>query len=74
MYYSLGLTAKEEAKIRHEINNLFFSKYEGLELIAHRSVGLDNRYYIYILENRGFDNYRILAKYENLDDEGDDQL
>ncbi len=69
MNYIYSITSKEETKIRHEINSLYFPKYEGLELIAHRSVGLDNRYYIYILENRGFDCYKFIVKYENLDDE-----
>ena len=59
----------EREKIRHEVNNLFFAKYEGLFYIAHRSVGVDDGYYIYLLENHGFDDYVFLARYDNLDDE-----
>ena len=67
-----NIPEKECEKIRHEVNDLYFSKYYGLLYIAHRSVGLDNRYYIYLLENLGFDDYRFLARYINLDDEDDE--
>ena len=59
----------EREKIRHEVNDLYFSKYDGLYYIAHRSVGLDHGYYIYLIENHGFDDYVFLMRYENLDDE-----
>ena len=36
---------------------------------TYRSVGLDNGYYIYLLENHGFDDYLFLMRYDNLDDE-----
>ncbi len=60
---------KEREKVRHEVNNLYYSKYYGLLYIAHRSLGLDSGYYIYLIENHGFDDYRFLARYVNLDDE-----
>lgn len=63
---------KEREKVRHEVNNLYYSRYHGLFFIAHKSVGLDDRYYIYLLENYGFDDYCFLARYENLDDEDDE--
>ena len=69
MYNDIKVSDNELSKITHEINNLYYSKFEGLRFIAHRSVGLDNRYYIYILENNGFDNYRLITRYLNLDDE-----
>lgn len=67
-----SIPEKERGKVRHEVNNLYFSKYYGLLYIAHRSVGLDNKYYIYLLENYGFDDYCFLARYQNLDDEDDE--
>ena len=69
MYNDIKVSDNELSKITHEINNLYYSKFEGLRFIAHSSVGLDNRYYIYILENNGFDNYRLITRYLNLDDE-----
>ena len=65
------IPVKEREKIRHEVNDIYFPKYEGLSYIAHRSIGLDYRYYIYLLENHGFDDYDFLMRYDNLDDGGD---
>lgn len=59
----------EQEKIRHEVNNLYYPKYDGLFYIAHRSIGLDDGYYIYLIENHGFDNYVFLKRFDNLDDE-----
>ena len=56
-------------KVRHEVNDLYYPKYDGLFYIAHRSVGLDYGYYIYLIENHGFDDYVFLQRYDNLDDE-----
>ncbi len=64
-----SIPEKEREKVRHEVNSLYYSRYYGLFYIAHRSVGFDNRYYIYLLENFGFDDYCFLARYQNLDDE-----
>ena len=52
-----------------EVGRVLHPKYDGLLYIAHRSVGLDNGYYIYLLENHGFDDYLFLMRYDNLDDE-----
>ena len=60
---------KEREKIRHEVNSLYYPKYNGLLYIAHQSVGLDNNYYIYLIKNLGFDNYIFLERYFNLDSE-----
>lgn len=67
-YYEYWMSAipwQEEEKIRHEINTNY-SRYEGLKIIAHPSVGLDNEYYIYYAENYGFDDYLIFARVPNL--------
>ena len=55
----------EIEKIRHEINTNYI-KYKGLRVIAHPSVGLDNIYYIYYVENFGFDNFNLLGRAQNL--------
>lgn len=59
------LSKKEYAKIIHEVNTLYYDSYKDKKIFAHYSVGLDNRYYVYYFENRGFDNYVLLDKYEH---------
>ena len=59
---------KEREKIRHEINTCY-SKYWGLPIIAHRSLGIDDRYYIYYVENHGFDEYCIFLRVDDMDEE-----
>jgi len=55
----------EKEKIRHEVNT-FYSKYKGKSIIAHPSVGMDNKYYIYYILNKGFDDYLLLTRSSNL--------
>ena len=57
------LTKEEYAKIVSEINTNY-KKYEGKGIFVHRSVGPDNKYYLYFFENRGFDDYIFLDKFE----------
>ena len=57
---------KEKEKIRHEINT-YYSKYSDKLIIWHRSIGLDNCYYIYIVENYGFDQYRMIARIPDME-------
>ena len=66
-----SIPPKEISKICHEINYYYHSKYEGLPIIAHRSIGLDNCYYIYYCENHGFGEYNIFMRLEDLDEEDD---
>jgi hypothetical protein len=61
--YTCALTKEEYAKIVSEINTNY-KKYEGRGIFVHRSVGPDNRYYLYFFENRGFDDYIFLDKFE----------
>ena len=61
-----GIPKPEQEKIRHEINT-YFKKYNGLKIIAHRSVGIDDCYYVYYVENHGFDDYVFLWKLPNSD-------
>ena len=67
-YLEADIPWKEKEKIRHEINNVY-ARYDGLSVIAHRSVGLDNHYYIYYVENHGFDDYNIFMRVEDIDEE-----
>ena len=66
-YYNVdGVPWLEWEKIRHEINSNY-SKYKGLRIIAHSSVGIDDNYYIYYVENHGFDDYSLIIRVPNLD-------
>ena len=62
---------KEMNKIYHEINYYYHIKYSGLPLITHRSIGLDDHYYVYYCENHGFGEYNIFMRVEDLDVEDD---
>ena len=57
---------QEKEKIRHEVNTLYH-KYRRMEVIIHRSVGCDNEYYVYYIENLGFDDYVFIARLRNRD-------
>ena len=59
---------QEQEKIRHEVNT-FYQKYKRKSRIWHRSVGLDDRYYIYIVENFGFDDYQMIARIPDWEEE-----
>ncbi|MBO6205586.1 MAG: hypothetical protein J6O73_01485 [Lachnospiraceae bacterium] len=58
----------EQEKIRHEINTFYF-KYKSKSRIWHRSVGLDDKYYIYIVDNFGFDDYQMIARIPDWEEE-----
>ena len=53
-------------KIRHEVNTLY-SKYKDKALIIHKSIGVDDCYYNYYIENYGYDDIRIVARIPNND-------
>ena len=61
---SLPMTAKEKAKVSHDINNLYHSRYEGKRscFIRTRSNETDSPTYLYRFRNHGFDNYDIYMK------------
>lgn len=67
-YDEANLPWEEKEKIRHEINT-YYSKYSGLSIIAHKSLGIDNHYYIYYVENHGFDDFRIFYRLDDLEEE-----
>ncbi len=68
IYPEADISWKEKEKIRHEIDTLY-NKYDGLPLIAHRSIGFDGNYYIYYVENLGYDELNIFMRVEDLDEE-----
>ena len=57
------LDSKEYAKIISEINTNY-DLYRNESFAIHFSVGLDDKYYIYYFENRGFNDYNIVEKFE----------
>ena len=56
------LSPKEYSKIIHEINSLYYAKYQGSLFCMHRSLDLHGRYCIYFFENHGYNNYNIYEK------------
>lgn len=61
---SLPMTEKEIAKVGHDINNVFHTKYKGKRscYIKTRSNEPDSPVYVYRFRNHGFDNYEIYMK------------
>ena len=57
------LDAREYAKIMSEINTKY-SMYEGKRICVHLSYGIDNRAYVYVFENRGYDDYIFISRDE----------
>ncbi len=66
---SLPISEKERAKVGHDINNLYHSRYKGKRscFIRTRSNETDSPTYLYRFRNHGFDNYDIYMK-ESEDD------
>lgn len=62
--HSLPMTAKEKAKVTHDINNVYHAKYKGKRVCAirTRSNEQDSPTYYYRFMNHGFDNYDIFMK------------
>lgn len=63
---SLPMTAKEKAKVTHDINNLYHAKYKGECncFIRTSSNKPDSPSYYYRFKNNGFNNYDIYFKGE----------
>ena len=61
---SLPMTAKEKAKVAHDINNVYHAKYKGKSscYIRTHSNESDSPAYVYRFRNHGFDNYEIYMK------------
>jgi hypothetical protein len=61
------MTAKEKAKVGHDINNVYHAKYQGKSIcmISTRSDEPDSPVYNYRFKNYGFDNYDIYYKGKN---------
>ncbi len=63
---SLPMTAKEKAKVTHDINNVYHAKYKGKRVCAIRTSSNepDSPTYYYRFRNHGFDDYDIFLKME----------
>ena len=63
---SLPMTAKEKAKVMHDINNVYHAKYKGKRVCAIRTSSNepDSPTYYYRFKNQGFDDYDIFMKTE----------
>ena len=61
---SLPMTAKEKAKVTHDINNVYHAKYKGKSscYIRTHSNEPDSPAYVYRFRNHGFDDYEIYMK------------
>ena len=55
------LDRQEYAKIISEINT-DYSIYKNKRIAAHLSYGIDDKAYVYIFENHGFNNYVFLSR------------
>lgn len=64
---SMPMTAKEKAKVTHDINNVYHAKYEGKRscIIRTHSNEPDSPSYVYRFRNNGFDDYDIYMKEPN---------
>lgn len=63
---SLPMTAKEKAKVTHDINNVYHAKYKGKRVCVIRTSSNepDSPTYYYRFKNHGFDDYDIFMKTE----------
>ena len=66
---SLKITRKEAAKVTHDINNVWHSKYKDVKIgfIYTHSNRPDSPSYVYTFINHGFDNYEFIGKYPTAD-------
>ena len=55
------MTAKEKAKVTHDINNVYHAKYKGKSscYIRTHANEPDSPVYVYRFRNHGFDDYEI---------------
>ena len=63
---SLPMTAKEKAKVTHDINNVYHAKDKGKRVCVIRTSSNepDSPTYYYRFKNHGFDDYDIFMKTE----------
>ena len=59
---TLHLPKKEYAKVVSEINDIYYSRYEGRIIVAHESFDAEHRSCLYMVEIRGFGDYNIFHK------------
>ena len=60
----MKMTRKEAAKVTHEINNVWHTRYKGLEygVIYTHSNKPNSPAYAYSFINHGFNNYQFIEK------------
>ncbi|MBR1629801.1 MAG: hypothetical protein IJ679_11145 [Lachnospiraceae bacterium] len=59
------MTKKEKAKVTHEINAVWHSRYKGKKycvIVTHPNS--ESPAYIYRFVNHGFDNYEFIGKFD----------
>jgi effector-binding domain-containing protein len=54
---SLPISKKERAKVTHDINDVYHTRFDGKSNCV-----IHNGNYTYLFENHGFDNYNIYFK------------
>ena len=59
---SFWLSGEEYGKITSEINQLYYSQYQGKPICTHLSFDAGGYAYIYWFENHGFNNYNIFLR------------
>ncbi len=66
---NLSMTRKEVAKVAHDINNVWHSRFRGEEkcVIETHSNEQDSPSYEYHFLNYGFNNYVFVGKYPTID-------
>ena len=65
MFNPFPLSAREWGKICHEINGIYWARYEGKRICTHLSFDLNGNAFIYYFENLGFSKYNIFLRVVN---------
>ncbi len=61
-YPTCYLDEVEFYKVVSEINTNY-RLYENKSLCSHYSIGIDGEYYVFYFENRGYNDYNIIGKF-----------
>ncbi len=66
---SLPITERERAKVSHEINNVWHTRFKGKRvcMIITHSHEIDSPSFEYDFINHGYDHYEFLAKRPTID-------
>ena len=60
----MNMTKKEVAKVTHDINNVWHTRFEGVEIgyIYTNSNRVNSPSYVYTFINHGFNDYEFIEK------------